>query len=181
MLVLFAGGFLTYKAWHYGPRGALTPPAAQSGERLTPQLPPIHDTYNSLKAEITAIVAAQEAGKNPFHTDYFEPPPPPEPPPPEPEPEPEPEPPPPPPPPPVLTKKVPLRYQGFFETTAGERRAYLRKEETLMVLTVDDKVVDAWTVVSIGNRELLLSDGNGGELRLDFNEPKEVEVSIGKK
>jgi hypothetical protein len=51
-----------------------------------------------------------------------------------------------------------------------------------MVLRLDEKVVDEWKVSAIHNRELVLKDSNGGELRLDFNQPQEVEVAIeGKK
>lgn len=71
-----------------------------------------------------------------------------------------------------------MLYQGFFETSAGMRKAYLQKEEATMVLVLDQNVVDDWKVTEIQDRALILKDVEGNELRLDFNKAKQVEVKI---
>lgn len=180
ILVVLTGAFLGYKLWSFGPAGERWIPVASSGPiRPTTGLPPIHETFTDLKAEIVAIVAEQELETNPFHTAYFKPPPPPPPSPPPPPPPPEPAPPaPPPPPPPPSTREVVLRYQGFFETTEGVRKAYLHREDALIVLTAGDPVIDQWKVARIDPRALILTGPEGEELLLDFNREKKIEVAI---
>lgn len=183
------GAFVAYKFWTFGPSGMTRRPLAAGGPsatsasvRMASNLPRIDETHAELKDEIAEIVAGQRREVNPFHTEYFvPPPPPPPPPPPEPEPEPEPEPPPPPPPPPPTTREIVLRYQGFFETTTGERRAYLRKEEKVQLVSAEEIVVDGWKVEEILPRALVLSGADGEERRLEFNKDQKLEVSIEKK
>ncbi len=181
VLALLTASFLGYKLMTFGPARGQPPELAPSASAapIMPKLPPIHRAYVDLKSEISAIVTGPRDDGNPFYTAHFEPPPPPPPPPPEPEPDPEPEPPPPPPPPPPpTTKEVAVRYQGFFETAEGVRKAYVQKEDNLVLLGADDPVVGKWKIARIESRALWLSDGNGEELQLEFNKQKKVTVPI---
>lgn len=176
-IVVLVGIFLGYKLWSFGPVGApLSLPTTGHATVRIPSLPPIDRAFANLKAEIAQIVAEQRGETNPFHTTHFEPPPPPAPPPP---PPPQPAPPPsPPPPPPPSTREVALRYQGFFETTDGVKTAYLRREETLLVLTLEEAVVADWKVGRIEPRQLVLVGTEGKEMPLDFNQVKKINVPV---
>lgn len=174
--------FLIFAVWEHRAGGSIdghdSASANGAGEQTTPPLPPIHQTYRQLKEEIAAIVADKEEGPNPFYTAYFEPPPPP---PPEEEPdeeEEEPDPPPPEPPPETVVKKIPLRYQGFFETSEGERKAYLLKENELMIVSPGDTVIEDWSVHEIGAWSLHLTDGADETYELAFNRPQEIEIEV---
>lgn len=71
-----------------------------------------------------------------------------------------------------------MRYQGFFEAIDGTKKAYLRKEESLLVLTAEEQVIDGWKVARIAPRELVLIDAEGEELLLDFQQEKKIQVAI---
>lgn len=78
----------------------------------------------------------------------------------------------------MTTREVSLRYQGFFQTSGGLRKAYLRFEDEMLVLNVDENVVDDWKVAEIRSRELMLTGPGGEEVRLDFNQDEKLEVSL---
>lgn len=105
-------------------------------------------------------------GISPFHTTHFQPlaPPPPK------TPEPTPTPPKP------ATKKIQLTYQGVYQTAAGEKKAFVKVGDGLVVGTVGAKVVADWAVADIALRTLTLKNASSQTNILEFNLPKEIEV-----
>ncbi len=99
-----------------------------------------------------------------FYTTYFEPPPAP------------PAQPPTPTPPPPTTKKIPLTYQGVYETAGGDKKAFVKVGEGLFVGPVGAKVVADLVVADIGLRTLTLKNAASQTNILQFNVVKEIEV-----
>lgn len=85
-------------------------------------------------------------------------------------------PPPQPPPPPPATKKVELTYRGFFETSAGVRKAVVQVADKQVLAGQGEVVVADFTVLAIELRHLALTNKAGGSVRLGFstNQPLEI-------
>lgn len=94
---------------------------------------------------------------NPFYTTYFQPPPPP---------------------PPRTTRKIELTYQGFLETTGGDKRAYLLVGTNLVVKPVGGAVIAGLTVADIALKGLTLKHNGTQEIVLSFSAKKEVEIPV---
>ncbi len=101
---------------------------------------------------------------SPFYTTYFQPPPSP------------PAQPATPSPPPPTTKKIPLTYQGVYESASGEKRAFIKVGEGVIVGPVGAKVVADLVVADIALRTLTLKNAASQTNILQFNVTKEVEV-----
>jgi hypothetical protein len=121
--------------------------------------------------EYTQLVASTNL-YSPFFTEYFKPPPPPPPPPPVVVTNP-PVPPPPPPPPP--TKKVLLVYQGFMESSAGQRLAFIRVGDAQQVLTNGSVILNQQVLTNYTLATATLVGTNQTNV-LNFNQPKEIEI-----
>ena len=104
---------------------------------------------------------------NPFYTLAIQPPPPPQPPPPAP-----------------TTRKVDVTYRGFFETSAGVRRAVVQVADKQVLALRGDKVVDLFTATEIAIRHLTLTyqptnappGASNPVVRLEFAKPQAIEV-----
>lgn len=103
---------------------------------------------------------------SPFYTTHFQPPP---------APAPEPV---APAPPPSTTKKVSVVYQGVYETAAGDKKAFVKVDQQLVVGNIGTKVVADWTVDTIDRRTLTLKNAVSETNIFQFNVPKEVEIPI---
>ena len=105
-------------------------------------------------------------GVSPFYTTHFQPlaPPPPK------TPEPTPTPPKP------AKIKMQLIYQGVYQTAAGEKKAFVKVGDGLVVGTVGAKVMADWAVADIALRTLTLKNAGSQTNILEFNVPKEIEV-----
>jgi len=105
-------------------------------------------------------------GVSPFYTTYFQPPPVPAPQPPTPTP------------PPPTTKKIPLTYQGVYQTAGGEKKAFVKVGEGLFVGPVGAKVVADLVVADIALRTLTLKNAASQTNILQFNVQKEIEIPV---
>ncbi|MCX8107351.1 MAG: hypothetical protein N3G20_00955 [Verrucomicrobiae bacterium] len=89
---------------------------------------------------------------NPFHTLYFQPPPPPP------------------------TRKVSLQYQGCMFSSKGLGHAYVRVDNTLLILTNGAKVVGDHAISEIGVTTLTLTNSAGVTNVLKFRTKTVLEV-----
>lgn len=85
-------------------------------------------------------------------------------------------PPPQPPPPPPATKKVDLTYRGFFETSAGVRKALVQVADKQVLAGVGEPVVSEYTVLSIGLGQLALTNKSGAAVQLPFRTNQSLEI-----
>lgn len=84
---------------------------------------------------------------------------------------------PPAPPPPVQRGiQVKLLYQGLYQTSSGEKRAFLQLPDKLLVATNGATVVHGLTVADISFKHLVLKDSKGQTSLLEFNIQKTLEV-----
>lgn len=137
------------------------------------ELPPLTNTRADLvpaarvesvfQTNLWAKMQPAAGQTNLLYTGFFIPPPPPPPP----------VTPPPPPPPP---RKVALLYQGFFETAATVRQAYLMVDSNLMLLKIGSNVVNDIKVSEIGAKVLTLTNAAGQTNVIPFRVPKEIEI-----
>lgn len=74
------------------------------------------------------------------------------------------------------TKKIQLTYQGVYQTAAGEKKAFVKVGDGLVVGTVGAKVVADWAVAEIALRTLILKNTASQTNILNFNVPKEIEI-----
>lgn len=96
----------------------------------------------------------------PFITAYFQPPPPP-------------------PPPPAdikKTRKVTLTYNGFFETSSGEKRAYVLVGETSNLLPLGAPVISDLMISNIQRTQLTLRRAVTQEVAVPFRGSTVVEI-----
>lgn len=89
---------------------------------------------------------------NPFYTLYFQPPPPPP------------------------TKKVTLQYQGCLISSKGVGRAYVRVDNSLLILTNGARVVGDHAISEIGVTTLTLTNSAGVTNVLKFRTKTVLEV-----
>jgi hypothetical protein len=110
-------------------------------------------------ASLTALAPITNLAA-PFTTAYFQPPPPP------------------PPPDPNIkkTKKVTLTYNGFFETNAGEKRAYVGVGSALAMLPLGAPVISDLMLSNIARVQLTLKRAGTQEVVVPFRGSTEVEV-----
>jgi hypothetical protein len=92
----------------------------------------------------------------PFHTTYFQPPPAK----------------------PVTTRKVELTYRGFYETAQGQKRAFVRVDDQVLVASVGAKLLGDLVVTDIALRTLVLTNGQAQSNRLEFNAGKLMEIPV---
>ena len=78
--------------------------------------------------------------------------------------------------PPPTTKKIPLTYQGVYETAGGDKKAFVKVGEGLFVGPVGAKVVADLVVADIALRTLTLKNAASQTNILQFNVQKEIEV-----
>lgn len=80
-------------------------------------------------------------------------------------------------PPAPTTREVALTYLGMFETSEGERRAFVRRDDSTQVLRVTEEVEPGYEVASISATELGVS-GAETNLVLRFREPFQLRLPI---
>lgn len=85
---------------------------------------------------------------------------------------------PPPPPDPPTTRQVELLYQGYFVSSQGEKKAYVLVDNQLVIGGVGSKVVSQYFMNGISPAALVLKDGAGKELKVNFNAKTPVVVPI---
>ena len=85
---------------------------------------------------------------------------------------------PPPPPPAKKTRKVKLTYHGFFETAAGEKRAFVNVGGATTLLSLGAPVVSDLMISNIQRLELTLRRAVTQEVVIPFRGSTEVEVPI---
>lgn len=96
---------------------------------------------------------------NPFFTLAIQPPPPPK-----------------PPAPPPSTRKIDVTYRGFFETSAGVRRAVVQVADQQVLAGRGDKVVGDYLAGEIELRHLNLTNAAGQSVRFEFAKTQPLEV-----
>lgn len=108
---------------------------------------------------LTSVAASVQASNlpSPFSTTFFQPPPPP---------------------PPKKTRKVNLTYNGYFETAAGQKRAYVTVGENLEMLSLGAPVVADVMISNIVRTELILQQAGTQTVVIPFRTSKEVEVPV---
>ena len=74
------------------------------------------------------------------------------------------------------TKKIPLTYQGVYETAGGDKKAFVKVGEGFFVGPVGAKVVADLVVADIALRTLTLKNAASQTNILHFNVVKEIEV-----
>jgi hypothetical protein len=107
-------------------------------------------------ATVPAQLAPPPKTLNPFYTTYYQPPPSK----------------------PPTTRKVGLTYQGFFETTGGQKQAFLKVDDQLFVGPVGAKVVADLVVNNIALRTMTLTNSAAKTNVLEFNARQELEVPV---
>lgn len=85
---------------------------------------------------------------------------------------------PPPPPDPPTTRPVDLLYQGFFVSSQGVKKAYVLVGDQLVIGPVGSKVVAQYLIAGIAPGAMMIKDGAGKELTVNFNTKTQVVVSI---
>jgi hypothetical protein len=110
-----------------------------------------------------------------FYTKFFVPPPAPVP---KPTPPPEPKPEPPVAPPPPQTRKVQLLFQGVYETAAGEKKIFLKRDEESLVIAPGAVVAANWAVAAVDLRRLTLTNAAAQTNILEFNSAKALEIPV---
>lgn len=86
------------------------------------------------------------------------------------------QPPPPPPPAPPAPPKVDLLYQGMYETSLGQKYAYLQVGTNLLVGTNGSSLLTNFTLAEINLRNVLVRDAAGKKYMLEFNVKKSFEL-----
>lgn len=89
--------------------------------------------------------------------------------------------PPPPPPPPApspTTRKIDVTYRGFFETSAGIRRAVIQVADKQILARRGDKVVADYATAAIELKHLALTNAAGTAVRLEFAKPQSLEIPV---
>jgi hypothetical protein len=84
----------------------------------------------------------------------------------------------PPPPDPPTTRQVNLLYQGYFVSSQGEKKAYVLVDSQLVIGGMGSKVVAQYFMSGISPSALVLKDGAGKELKVNFNAKTQVVVPI---
>ena len=79
---------------------------------------------------------------------------------------------------PPATRKIALTYQGFYETANGERRAFMKSDEALLVGGVESNVIGNLVIEDIQLRTLRLRGGTAGSNVLEFNAAREIEIPL---
>lgn len=79
---------------------------------------------------------------------------------------------------PPTTRKVNLTYLGHMKTSLGEKMAYVRVGDTVVVGPVTSNVVADLGVAEIGLRTLVLTNGAAQTNVLEFRTLKTVEVPV---
>jgi hypothetical protein len=157
LAVVLLGGLatlLTFAAMSLGGSLPVLPKPNRRPANAAPAIPV--GSVNALFAPPTLAQLAPPANMvSPFYTTYYQPPTPAAP----------------------TTRKVALTYQGFVETADGQRRAFLKVDETLCVGPVGSKVVADLVVMDIGMRKLVLTNLAQTNV-LEFNARKELEVPV---
>ncbi len=79
-------------------------------------------------------------------------------------------------PPPPATRKVDVTYRGFFQTSAGVRRAVLTVADRQILAGTGDPIVADYSAVEIDLRHLTATNAAGQTIRFDFARPVAVEI-----
>jgi hypothetical protein len=74
-------------------------------------------------------------------------------------------------------KKIQLVFQGVYQTAAGEKKAFVKVGDAVVVGTVGTKVVSDWTISEITLRTLTLKNAVAQTNILEFKVAKEIEDS----
>lgn len=82
------------------------------------------------------------------------------------------------PPPPPTTRKITVVYQGYFTTTHGEKQAFVKVGDQLIVGSVGTKIAADLTINLIDLGTLTLTDGAGKPTPLPFNAPQTLEIPL---
>ncbi len=121
---------------------------------------PLEPIESLLSVSSWPRVVTTEGLSDPFFTTYFQPPPPP------------------PPLKPPTTRKVDLVYQGFLETPVGERHAFVKVGDALVVGPAGTKVVADFAVREMNLRALTMTNQSAQSNVLEFNQKKTIEVPM---
>ena len=76
------------------------------------------------------------------------------------------------------TRKAVLLYQGVYESATGQKKAFVKVERELHILTNGAKVIPDWAIADIGIRKLTLTNSSAQTNILEFNATKELEVPV---
>jgi hypothetical protein len=140
-------------------------PAGEGNERLfrTAPLPPPHPAADQTRRYFDWPLAREWVPltnhRNPFFTLAIQPPPPPR-----------------AAAPPPATRKVDVTYKGYFETSAGTRRALVQVAETQVLGGYSDPIVADFAAHEIELRHLTLTNAGGQTVRLEFAKPQSLEI-----
>jgi hypothetical protein len=81
-------------------------------------------------------------------------------------------------PPAPTTRKITVVYQGYFATTHGEKQAFVKVGDQLIVGPVGTKIAADLTINLIDLGTLTLKDGAGKPTPLPFNAPQTLEIPL---
>lgn len=76
------------------------------------------------------------------------------------------------------TRKITVVYQGFFATTHGEKHAFVKVGDQLIVGPVGTKIAADLIINLIDLGTLTLKDGAGKPTPLPFNAPQTLEIPL---
>jgi hypothetical protein len=79
---------------------------------------------------------------------------------------------------PPTTRKVNMTYQGFFQTTDGDRLAFVYLDDTHLTVPLGRPVVADLAVGEINTHTLVLTNGATRTNILTFNQTAAVEVPV---
>lgn len=84
-----------------------------------------------------------------------------------------------PPPPPPVEKgvQVQMLYQGLYQTSSGDVKAFIQLPDKLIVGTNGAPLVHGLTIAEISPKTLILRDTKGKTFNLEFNIQKTLEIS----
>lgn len=82
----------------------------------------------------------------------------------------------PPPPPPPATRRIEVTYRGFMETSAGVRRALVQVDAAQVLGGLGENIVADYAAMEIALRHMILTNGGGQSVRLEFSKAQTIEV-----
>jgi len=81
-------------------------------------------------------------------------------------------------PPAPTTKKIPVTYSGFFETDGSGRQAFIKLADTIVKMSVGERLTTNWFIGPAVFNSLTLTNLAGQTNIIYLNDKKEIEVPI---
>lgn len=161
LVALFAAAFVLLVVAALGLGGKLPVRSPLKGRPNSTDVPKLVQRMETLfaPATLTSLRPATN-GPSPFYTTHFQPATPPT-------AKPAPAP---------AAKKIQLTFQGLYQSSAGEKRAFVKVGNDVIVGTVGTKVFGDWNIADIALRDLTLKNAAAQTNVLQFNVSKEFDL-----